>query len=1113
MLICSFETNAQEHFTEFQVNQPLKFNAITAPDGISPNWVRCIYQDNQGFMWFGTSSDLFRYDGYVFKGYNLGNVNVNAIAKKNDNEFWICNDLGVFIYDQHRDTIYSFNSLKGKTVLCVLQENNNRIWFGTNTGLYRYTSSDDRLTEYTIETGLSNNYVNTLFLDSRQTVWIGTKAGLNRYNSASNSFVSYKASTLPDHLSGNDIMAICEDHEHRLWIGSAKDGTDLLIETNNEVKFKKITDGAVVALLVDHKNRLWIGTSSNGGILQIDLTNFSPEKKPDVVQILRNRTDPRSISDNSIFCFFEDRMNDIWIGTFGGGVNYFSYRHKKFYSIQSDINTIPALKNDLVNAIWEEEKYLWLGTEGGLDRYDKSNKTTQHFKYERNNPSSLSSDPVYSLFKDSRGNFWAGTWTGGLNLFDYKTNTFKRFIPDDKPGSISSENVFAIYEDSRKNLWVGTVGGGLNRYDFQTGLFKQYRNDPENPASLYSDIVHDIKETKDGRLLIASFGSLDVFNYSTEDFKHYPLQNVTSGKSNSRYITFIFIDSAKHIWLGTNDGLILFNEDEKLWRSYTVQDGLTGNTIQSIEEDNSGNLWISTNNGLSKLVHIVDNIDSLTVQKFYEQDGLGSNEFKRRAAFKNNMGQLYFGTSRGFCYFHPDSIFLNETPSEVAFVEMQLLQYETTKNPNDKILAQNINSIEKIELPYNKSDFLIIFSTLNYLNQQKNSYKYMLSGYDPDWVNNGIHRTATYKNLQPGNYIFKVIGANNDEIWSQSPKILNIIIAPPFWQTWLFRIAVGMVSIGIILLLFTLRLKAIQNDKRKLELMVAERTNELRDANGKLEEQSEELSSQNDELRKNQLELSLYKDQLEELVIQRTKELEKAKNKAEESDRLKSAFLANMSHEIRTPLNAITGFSLLLNNPEITEENRKKYYEIIQANTKYLLMMMDDILDLSTIETKQIIIKQKPFSPSTVLKEVYHQFQSQVTENIDFKLKTDENTQAILINSDEHRFRQIIANLLSNAFKFTEKGTIEMGYYIDANAQMVYYVKDSGIGISEEEQKIIFKHFTKIEKRTKFFRGIGLGLTLCKLLTELLGGKIWMESEMGIGSTFFFTIPQSSQKI
>ena len=1102
---------SQPYGQVFHVNQSLKFKPVTIQDGLSQNWVRCIYQDNQGFIWFGASGGLNRYDGYEIRIYELGNVNVNDIAKKSEHELWICNDLGVFIYDRQKDTIRPFHYLKGLTVLSVVREGDTAVWFGTNTGIYRYRPADDKLFRYTAgnesNPGLSDNYINKLFLDSQDRLWIGTKSGLNRYIRASDSFVSFQPSDKPGSLSGNDVMAICEDHEQRIWVGTAKDGVDLILESPETMQFKKILSGAILSLMVDHKNILWVGSGSNGGIFQIDLMDFSAEKSPEAKHITHDCLDPASLSNNSIFCLYEDQLNDIWIGTFEGGVNYFSYRSKKFHSVREGIDDKPVLISNLVNAFWEEENYLWIGTEGGLVRYDKRSKTTTHFQYEGNSTSSLASNPVYALLKDSRKNFWVGTWAGGLNLFNYNTNSFKRFIPDQKPGSISSENVFSIYEDSHQNLWIGTVGGGLNRYDYTTGTFQVYRHDPENPQSLNFDIVHDINEIRDGRLLVAAYGSLDIFDPATGNFEHFFLNAENSDDPIKRIIFDIFVDSRDNIWLCTNNGLLLFNEAKPVYTIYNTSDGLSGNSVQAIEEDSRGNLWISTQKGLSKFVNGVEHPHSHEFINFNETDGLAGNEFQSRAVFRNSTGQLFWGTSDGFSYFNPDSIYLNLVPPRIVLVNMQLLQVPAENGEKENSRVQQINSRAKVELPYDKSDFVISFAALNYLNPEKNKYKYMLQGYDHDWVMAGEHRTATYKNLHPGKYTFKVLGSNNDGIWSKSPKILHITISPPFWQTWWFRIILIAFLLGFILLIFSWRVKAIQREKRKLERLVTERTAELSEANTKLEEQSEELSNQNEELIQNQEQLSQYRDHLEKLVIDRTSELEKAKTRAEESDRLKSTFLANMSHEIRTPLNAITGFTGLFDDPDLDAETRKSYHNIIQANSQTLLRLIDDILDLSTIEVNQMMINYTVFSPLEIFREVHQQFLPLVKESVAFYLKIDENSVSATIYSDEYRFRQILTNLVSNAFKFTEKGSIEMGFYLYSPNQMVFYIKDTGIGISKGEQKIIFDHFTKVEKKTKIFRGAGLGLAICKQLTELLGGKIWIESKPGKGSTFFFTQP------
>jgi signal transduction histidine kinase/ligand-binding sensor domain-containing protein/CheY-like chemotaxis protein len=1084
----------------------LRFKRISNQDGLSQNWVRCIYQDKTGYMWFGTSGGLNRYDGYEFKVFSLGGVNVNAVIRKSEEELWICNDLGVYIYNIKKDSISSFSYFKGQTVLCILQDNDKKVWFGTNIGLYKYDALDNSLISYTSDinndSSLSNNYINSLFQDSENNLWIGTKIGLNLCQKSTQTFKRYLPSGVKGSISGNDIMSICEDHNKRIWIGTAQDGVNLLINDHQgNVQFKQIVDGYVVSIMVDHQNNLWIGRSSNGGLLKLKLNDFSPDKKPVFDHYLNDRIDPKSLSDNSVFCIFEDYAKDIWIGTFGGGVNFYSPRSKKFYSIEEGIDEQPSIKNNLVNAIWEEERYLWIGTEVGLDRYDKIRKTSKHFQYESENEASLGANPVYCLLKDSRENFWVGTWTGGLDLYNYKSESFKRFIPDKKSGSLSSGNVFSIYEDTRGNLWVGTIGGGLNLYDYNTGKFKHYQHDPSNPKSLFYDVVNDIIETNDGRLLVSSFGALDIYNYNTDNFTHYPIKiNDTINISNS-FITSIFVDNHGHIWIGTNQGLALFDEKEKYFFNFTIGKGLPGNIIQGILEDSQGNLWISTNKGLSMFRHGTDVPDLPIFVNFSDLDGLSGNEFKRRSYFKNSSGYMYFGTSQGVTYFHPDSICLNKISPTVVLIGMHLLQSHSDKKAHDKSEINNINNLERIDLSYNNSDFIIRYAVLNYMNSENNKYKYKLNGYDKDWVNAENSRIATYKNLQHGSYTFMVLGSNNDGVWSETPKTLQIVIHPPWWKTWAFKIIFGLLFIALLISFYRVRFSILNRQKKLLESKVAERTQELSKMNSLLQEKQKEITKQN-------VELDDHRNHLEQLVEKRTYELEIAKVKAEESDRVKTVFLHNISHEIRTPLNAIIGFSNFLKEPDLSVDDRVEYADIICDSGDQLLSIITDIINIATLEAGKEIVIETNVNINFILKNLYTQYEP-IThlKNISLSYHPQLSDNDSFILTDQTKFTEILSNLINNAIKFTDNGSINYGYKLK-NGLLEFYIEDTGIGIQEDSHERIFERFRQVETTASSkYGGTGLGLSISKSYTEMLGGKIWLNSQIEKGTVFYFTIP------
>ncbi len=1091
-------------------DEHLNFRRITSQDGLSQNWVHCIFQDQTGYMWFGTSNGLNRYDGYDFKFYRLGNVSVNAILRKNDHELWICNDLGVYIYDNKKDTFNLFPYLKHQAVICMLEDKEKKLWFGTNTGLYKFNPTNSSLVIYTYNknnpSGISNSYINTLFEDTEGNLWIGTKTGLNLYQKTIQTFKKIISTQLKDNLSGKDITTICEDHNNRIWIGTAQDGVYLLKKDMfANVQFQKIIDGYIISLLVDNKNNLWIGRSSNGGLVRLNLNNFSEGRQSIFEYFQNNPANPKSLSDNSVFCLYQDYSNDIWIGTFGGGINFYSYRNKKFHAIIGGIDNQPSIKNNLVNAIWEEEKYLWIGTEGGLDRYNKTNKTSRHFHYESQNSSSLGANPVYSILKDSRGNLWIGTWGQGLNLYNYNTESFKRFLPDGKLGSLSCGNVFSIYEDSRGNLWIGTIGGGLNRYDYKTGKFKQYLHITNNTKSLYNDDIDNIKETKDGRLFISSYTSLEKYNYNTDDFTHYPINVKDTSSFNSSFIISIYEDSHKNIWIATNKGLVLFDDTQKFYSNYTSSQGLSDDIIQGISEDDHGNLWLGTNNGLSEFLHGTDHPNPPVFVNYTDLDGLSGNEFKRRSVFKSITGILYFGTSHGYTYFHPDSISLNKIPPSVVLSDMQLLQSLPNGSITFKSVSNNINAIDKVDLSYSNSDFVIKYAALNYLNPGENKYKYKLNGYDKEWIIADNLRVATYKHLYPGNYTFMVLGSNNDRIWNVKPKILQISIHPPWWGTWIVRILFALLFLITLIGFYRVRFSLLNRQKKKLEIKVKERTKELLETNTLLEEIQEEIIQQNNELYQ-------HRNNLEQLIEKRTSELEVAKEKAEESDRLKTAFLHNMSHEIRTPLNAIMGFAGLLSENFDNKDILKNFTSVIIQSGNELLELVNDLLEIARIESGQLSVHLGECNLNELFSEletIINEYRVRIKKcDIAFELNLNCRILEKPIFIDHLKLKQILINLITNAFKFTHSGKVEVSCNLEENNVLLFSVSDTGIGISAENQSEIFERFTQADPgSTRLYGGTGLGLSIVKGILDVVGGKIWVNSEPGKGSTFHFTFP------
>jgi signal transduction histidine kinase/ligand-binding sensor domain-containing protein/CheY-like chemotaxis protein len=1098
----------------FSQTETINFKHISNRDGLSNNWVRCIFQDNREYLWFGTSDGLNRYDGYNIKIYRpgtkkqeyIGDVNVNAICSKNDNELWICTDIGIYTYNYISDSLIYEPILKRQTILCTIKDKEQNIWFGTVDGLFKLNPKNNDTVKFihdkSVNSSLCSNYINSIFQDSQSNIWIGTRNGLSLLLKGAKSFVNYQMSEDPKSLPDDNIVSICEDHNNRILIGTFQNGLAVVEKgQKGNIFFKKILDGHILSVIVDYQNSLWVGKDADGGMDIIKLKGLPDDyDSPDIKHIQNNPHNINSISDNSICFIYEDQLKDIWIGTLSEGINYYSKREKKFCVIEKKIDDLNTIQNNHVNAFFEERDYLWIGTEGGLDRYDKKTGNYNHFGSVNNKPGSLGGNAVYAIYKDSRGNLWIGSWSGGLSLFNYSTGTFKKFMYNNKKtGSISNNNVYSICEDKYGNLWIGTLGGGLNLYDYETETFTSFQHSDKDSRSISNNFVNHIYASTTGNLYISDYSTLEVFDYDHKNFSHYTYINDTSDLNIGKHIISIFEDSKKNIWLATNTGLEIFDETKKSIIHYNGS-GIADHTIQGILEDSKGNFWISTVKGISKFVDGANRPENPVFINFTTSDGLSGNEFIKRAAYKNPSGVMYFGSSNGLTFFQPDSIKTNPLIPKIVLTEFMLLYSKRNENNKYKSIFKNINTIDKIELSYLNSNFVIEFAALNYLHPEKNRYQYKLEGYDKDWIDAGNQHFVTYTNTQPGRYAFIVKGSNNDGVWCQSPRRLQIVIHPPWWGTLAFKIFLIMILILGFISFHYLRLSFLKRRNLVLEHKVLDRTNDLAEINTILEERQEEIIIQNDELER-------HRNHLENLVEERTSELVKAKIKAEDADRLKSSFLANMSHEIRTPMNAIYGFSGLLADDELTKDDRSKYIEIISENCESLLVLIDDILDISRIEGDRLVFTYEKFGVDDIMSNLENFFSHNSHKNISFEFANKTGNNGLILFNDKVRFRQIVTNLLDNANKFTDEGLIKFGYEIlDKKAR--FFVSDTGIGIGNPELDKIFNHFYKIENNpVKLYRGTGLGLAICKKLVEMMGGEIWVESVLNQGSVFYFTLP------
>jgi len=768
----------------------------------------------------------------------------------------------------------------------------------------------------------------------------------------------------------------------------------------------------------------WIGTE-DGGINTLD-----PSAKP--FRHYRSIPDnPNSLSQNGVRSIYEDRAGAVWVGTTSGGLNKFDRQTEQFIQYQHDPDNPDSLSNNSVMAIHEDQMgSLWLGGFGsGLNKFDRDKESFTNYRNDASNSHSLSNDSVVAIYEDQSGTLWIGTWGGGLNAFDQETEQFTRYMNDPAdPNTLSHNQVITIYEDQGGVLWIGTVGG-LNKFDPETEMFIRHQNVPTDPESLGQNSVVSLYEDRSGNFWIGTTGGLEKFDRQNNQFTHYSMQNGLP--SNTVY-------------------------------------GILGDDVSSDGE--GGDLWLSTPWGLSKF-----NPETESFTNFDVSDGLQSNTFMTFNAYdKSQRGEMFFGGANGFNAFYPDQIVDNSNIPPVLITGFQLANKPVPIGA-DSVLQKSILETDELILSYLDRVLSFEFAALNYRAPEKNRYRYKLEGFDDDWTEvDSTRRFATYTNLDPGDYVFRVIASNNDGVWNEAGKSIKITITPPWWETNWIRGALVFLFIGLIYVGYRVRMSTIENRNRELETQVKERTKALQIANQAALE---------------------------------------AQHNAEVANQAKSTFLANMSHELRTPLNAILGFSrLLVRDPGVSTE-QNEMLDIINRSGEHLLGMVNDVLSLSRIEAGRLELKQEDFNIRQMLLDIGRIFKSRAEgKGLRFNLDLDTDL-APWLQGDAGKLRQVLINLLGNAIKFTREGQV----WLQAREQpaegdpsrvvLQLEVGDTGSGISKDQLDRVFESFVQGEHATNGEGGSGLGLTISKSLVEMMGGEITVESEAGQGTLFKVNIP------
>jgi len=1024
----------------------ITFEHFSVAQGMSEPIVYSVIQDRDGYLWFGSWGGIEKFDGYRFKAYKHEPHNPNSI----DNAF----------------------------VRTLYEDSEGIIWVGTFNGLEKFDKTKDSFTHYKPHTTGPetewSNQVGSICEDKFGMLWIGTGDGLYKFDKKSGKFICVRNNDLnPVSTGSNGVGSILEDKAGSLWFGTGSGLDKLDRKTGKFIHFwydpnnkNEWSNYWVNTIFEDKSGILWLGTRK--GLIAFDQKagTFTPYIKEE---------------QNSISSICEDESGRLWIGSWISGLYSFDKKTKKFTNyLYDDKNTSSLSSNSVTSLCFERSGTIWIATREGVNKLNISEKDFRHYQFSE----------IRSIIKGRNNKIWVNTQTG-LKKLDSQTGQIIQ-----SPFNINNNQL--LYEDDNGSLWFAKADGGLIKRDKLGQITKFYTSTGEE-FNYFVDLVYEapdrniwingidkglfflnpitqkINKVKIpvtninfiyadayGLLWIGTFNlGLYSYNRKIDSIKSYIYFPSDIKGVSGRTILDACEDKNGNLWFGSNGGLNKYNRITDSFTHFTDKDGLPSNATFTILEDKSGNFWLNTRKGISKFDPKLNSI-----QNYDASDGLPENGFMDWRGIKSDDGRIYYANKNELIGFNPDNIQNNNFIPPIVITNFLMF---------DKSFPVK----NKIELSHTENFLSFEFAALNYVSTEKNQYAYRMAGVDKDWIYSGTRRFASYPNLGPGEYIFRVKGSNNDGGWNEAGTSLTIIISPPFWKTWWAYLSYT----G----LFIFALYGI----RRYEMNRISYKNQVK---------------------------------VDKAVL----------NEKEETEKMKSRFFANISHEFRTPLTLILGPAEKIISK--TSDDIIKDANIIKRNSRRLLQLINQLLDLSKLESGKLKLEASKGNIVSFVKGVALSFES-LAESKDITLKLLPEKDFIELYFDKEKMMKILTNLLSNAFKFTpEEGQITVSIRVchaeldsasstkleipkqvrDDNMKGFVEIKirDTGIGIPLEEIPKLFDRFYQVDSSfTKEYEGTGIGLALTKELVELHHGIISVESKKGEWSEFTVSLPEGKNHL
>lgn len=1102
-------------------NDAFDLRRLSIDQRLSSGSVQAVIQDRQGFLWIGTRNGLNLYDGYSFTVFrsrsaeagSLSDNFISALYEDRAGRLWVGTFSGLNRLD--RDEL-SFKhilndpddpaSLVHPHVTALAEDADGHLWIGTRAGLDRLDPATGELEHFR---GLDNDDINALHVDRRGLLWIATHGGLYRHDPRDDdaaAFLPYRhAPGDPESLADEVVWAIHEDPAGSLWIGTAE-GLRRLPPSSRTRDAPAALERFEIAppdeaaldirtIFYDEKGRLWLGTEFDG------LYIFDPATS----QTHHHRHDPddlQSLSSNRVTVLVEDAAGILWVGTNGGGVNKIvrdiaGFAHERQDpgdrdgegdgDEAGDGEEAGEPINDQIRALTTDAQgFLWVGTEGGVFRFDPQILQTTHYRHDPRDPASLGSDRVLAILEDGRGRIWLGTKDAGLDRLERTADGDERFIhyrhdPDDLT-SLPHDTVTVLYEDHTSALWVGTYTG-LGLYEETRNAWRRFEHDPRDATSLSNNLVTAIHEDRDEDLWIGTYVGLNRLDRERGVIEHYLRAGSGSGGLSDSRIWALDHDDRDRLYVGTSGGLNVYDPQTESFVHHPASTP-ERDLIHGIAVDERGKVWLASSGGLSEF----DPTSGAFVE-YGPEDGLPSVAYHPGASHQSASGEIFFGGDDGFTHFFPKRVQKSSRQPPI-----ELTGFRKFNNPVS--FGRLPADLESISLSYKDNFITFEFAALDFQEPDKNRFRYQLENFHPqeDWVDSGTRHEATFTNLGGGDYVFRVKGASSTGVWNLEGLAIPVHVEPPFWQTLWFKLSSVLMISVLVLTTYQIRTRGIQDRNRQLQgkNIILNREIERRKA---IEEEHQRVIT----------------------------ELE---TKNAEMER----FTYTVSHDLKSPLFTIQGFLGMLEKDarDGNIEQMQRDMAQIRGAAGKMRTLLEELLELSRIGRIQNELQEVDLGD--IAREAVELVGGQIAEaGVEVRIDPELPT----IGADRPRILEVYQNLVDNAVKFMgdrPEPRIEIGQRRPDTAstwqerdnlkedddekhpgttshdETVFFVRDNGAGIDPRYHDKIFGLFERLDSETD---GTGVGLALVKRVIEVHGGQIWVESGgRGQGCTMCFTLAE-----